>query len=651
MKVRPGYKQPGVGWLGGPETQVYNALTASGYSPKFVTEDEIPKCRVLVVPSTECIGASAAAKMKALVQRGGMLVTMPWVATNNPYGRPYTTQPGAGLDTVLGLQLKFPIIGQREELILSRELKDLSGGKPAKDAPVVLPLPITQRLGSEPPFMYSHGHQAVAHRDAAAKVLLEHVDGQPALTWHALGKGVAVHLNMFTFDPLDTYEVGHRHHQETFRQLLSGIVLAGGVKPPLFVERPLLYGRGILEWVQYQYRLAGGPVRVLAVFADKLAPEMVGQVALYEPIAEVYDVLDGRRVPLAVRQGGRVVEEMDPVAFTKAQKAGVSTALTFCAHLKPGQVKFYALVPYKTGPVRLQMKSRRVRAGQDPIALAVTCLAADGKPAPGPHPVHVDVFDHNDNPMPMLSRKVTVRGRTNLAIPTRLGDRGPTWTVRVSDALTGRTAMARVAVTDAPDVARLPRVDDRFYPTAKPDRIDVSDTEFLALLDALTALYRSGGQRDKGSLSFYTAERDVSRHRILQLLRQVDWTDKQELLRKHIADGHDVILLGEDIGFDPPTGLGVDPINGASFEPDTDPAAGGVIPRLPGPDILSALPGSPAKLLEMSLLCGPARVIRIGRGRLIVDPTSFDSFGSANTLFADQWARWRDRLSPPAAKP
>jgi len=130
----------------------------------------------------------------------------------------------------------------------------------------------------------------------------------------------------------------------------------------------------------------------------------------------------------------------------------------------------------------------------------------------------------------------------------------------------------------------------------------------------------------------------------MQLLHQVDWRTKGDVLRKHIAAGHDVILLGEDLCRDPASGLPVDPINCPAYDRSTDAAAGGRSPNLPPIGIRKALRQIAGPDWLRLWPHGPARVVPLGRGRLIVDPTSFDNAGSANTLFADQWSRWRDRL-------
>jgi len=620
-----GFKSTGTGWLGGPEFQVYNVLSASGYTPRFVTEEEIAKCRVLFVPYVETMPESAAARIRRFVADGGLLVTMPVLATHNGYGRPYEEVPGGGLSEVIGLTVNPEIIGLRSLMILPRDS--------------AVPLEFGPRVGGEPPYLWSFGHQQVTSLKKDTQVLLELYEGNPAITLHHYGKGHAVHLNMFTFDHFSQYEFSH-FQNETLRQLLDNLVRFAGVTPYLSVERPFLYGIGINEWVQYQYRLKDSDIRVLALYSDKMNGRIVGQVALNEPVAEVFDILHGEGVPLMFRVGGEPVEEVDPFAFTKARKAGLPTGLTFPVELGPADVAFYALVPYRTGPIRLNVVKPAITAGEEPLQLTVTCYAADGRVIPDAHPVHIAVFDERGHLMPMLSRKVTVHGRESLSIPTRMGDPAGKWQVKVTDCVTGRSDAKILSVNPHPLSARMPQVSDIFYPSASPKKIDISDSEFVSLLDALTALYLTGGDRDKGSLSYYVHDRDISRHRIMQLLNQADWRQKVAALRKHLAEGNTVILLGEDLGRDPASGLWLDPLDGQAQDESMDMAAGGKLPSVPGPHKMEALEQLTDGRVSARLWPQGRTAIKFGDGKLILDNVSFDNMGSANGLFDLNHCRW-----------
>jgi len=625
-----GYKAVGVGWLGGPEVQVYNALVASGYTPRWVTEEEIPRCRVLFVPYVEVMPESAAAAIRAFVEAGGTLVTLPVLASHNGYGKPYSEQPGGGLAEVLGLTVRPGWIGPRNVLLPPRD----------EDSP--FPWRFTPRPGGEPCYLWSVAHQAVTP-GPETRVIATHDDGNPAVTWHRFGQGQAIHLNWYTLDEMSQYEVAH-FQNESLRQWLDNLVRQAGVPPPLFVERPLLYGEGLPELAQYQYRLKDSNIRVLALFNDKMNPRLVAQVVLDKSVTEVWDILRAERVPLETRSAGEEVVVTDPFSFEKTQQAGAPGGVTFPVVLGPGEVAFYALVPYRCGAPTVSLASDRLTAGETSLAVSVSLRQADGAPIPGSHPVQIDVLGPDGRRLPMLCRKATLPAQGTVTIPTRLGDPAGKWTVRVTDCVSGLTAEQEVTVGGNPQAAQVPPVDDLFYPSSRLGKIPLSDEEFVALLGALRDLYLSGGDRDKGSLSYYVHDRDLSRHRIMKLLGEADWPAHAPALKRYLEAGNTVILLGEDLGVDPATGLWLDPINGQGQDDSMDMSAGGRLPSLPAARRLEALERVTGRDLHRAPWPDGRLILPVGKGRLVLDLTSFDNQGMDNGLFALNHARWLKTL-------
>ncbi|MCD6407484.1 beta-galactosidase trimerization domain-containing protein, partial [bacterium] len=181
-----GYKPTGTGWMGGPHYQIYNALNSSGYVVRYVDEEEIEKCRVLVVPYVECLSEYAAEKIKNFVKKGGVLITFPVIGKYDEYGKPYREYPGAGLSEVIGLKANPDIIGKRSILVLKGKKN--------------FPLEFTPRSGSEPPYLWTFGHQKILSKGKNVEVIATHYDGNPAITVNQYGKGKAIHFNMFIFD-------------------------------------------------------------------------------------------------------------------------------------------------------------------------------------------------------------------------------------------------------------------------------------------------------------------------------------------------------------------------------------------------------------------------------------------------------------------
>jgi hypothetical protein len=247
--------------------------------------------------------------------------------------------------------------------------------------------------------------------------------------------------------------------------------------------------------------------------------------------------------------------------------------------------------------------------------------------------------------MPMLSRRLTLAADATVTVPTRLGDPAGAWTVRVTDCLTSETATRQVTVVANPRATGLLAVGDVFYASAKLGKIAITEPEFLSLLGALDELYRSGGEKDKGSLSFYCQDRDQSRHRILKLLGEADWRQFAPALRRYVEAGHEVILAGEDLGRDPASGLSDDPVNGAGQDDGTDMAMGGSLSALPGARQLEALEQVTGRDLQAPWPAGRL-VIPLGQGRIILDQLSLDDQGMSNGDFALDHTRWLRSLPP-----
>jgi hypothetical protein len=232
-----------------------------------------------------------------------------------------------------------------------------------------------------------------------------------------------------------------------------------------------------------------------------------------------------------------------------------------------------------------------------------------------------------------------------VTLPTRLGDPAGRWTVRVTDCLTSQSVELPLTVAPNPQAAGLPAVGDVFYTSDNLGKIAVSEPEFLSLLGALDTLYRTGGERDKGTLSYYCLDRDLSRHRIMKLLNEADWVQMAPALKRYVEAGHEVILTGEDLGRDPTTGLSTDPLNGPGQDDGTDMAMGGALPTLPAAHRLEALAQVTGRDLRAPWP-GGRLVIPLGKGRIILDEISLDDQGMGNGEFALDHDRWLRSLPP-----
>jgi len=623
-----GYKSTGAGFLGGPEFQIYNVLSSSGYNPVFVSDEEILKCKIILIPYCELISKEAIKQLKEFVSNGGILITFPVIGKYDEYGKPYNKIPGGGLDEIIGLELEDGIIGQRTVITLPSKIE--LGDK-------IYYLDYTERPGSEPPYLWIFAHQNVKNIYNDTKVITKIYDGNPFLTVHQYGKGLAIHINGFTFDHFMQYEFSH-FQNESLRQFLTSIIrVIGNINPEIFVIRPLYYGEGIPELVYYQYKLEQSDIRVLSIYSDRTNQEITGEVIVNIPCEEVIDILKGESISLSRFKYKKKVKLKDPFSFEEKETYVSKEGWSFPVKLSPGDVAFYALIPYKTGEINLKLNSSKIVVGKDKISIEIEICKKDKTPIPDAHPVHIDVFDSSGNKMPMLSRKITCTSHEKIEIQTRLGDPSGKWKIRVRDCLNGKEDIKEV-VAISQNNRDIPKSKEIFSSLCPIKKIDISDEEFISLLNALKNLYLCKNL-SKEDLSFYVMEKDASRNRIFQLLNQVNWLEKENVLKEYLKRGGTIILTGEDLGYECESGIYLDPINLKTYEEGVDFSVCPGLKPLGGPNKLETLEKILNQKIKIPL---KVRIVKkIGKGKIILDPISFDNLtqlsGSLYNYFHNKW--------------
>ena len=130
---------------------------------------------------------------------------------------------------------------------------------------------------------------------------------------------------------------------------------------------------------------------------------------------------------------------------------------------------------------------------------------------------------------------------------------------------------------------------------------------------------------DKRRYSYYSYELGESRHRVMQVLATTDWTARVETLAGFLAKGERLYLVCEDLGFDAASGVTTTP---------------GRQPR-----ILEALQQLAArKDAALFAVSGKPylRVLKIGKGLLVLDRRSPDGSGNSNLHLAAFQKAWRE---------
>ena len=609
------HQAPGASYLMPPELPLYAALAASGYAPKYVKPDEFAACKVLFVPYVEALDPEAAALLRRYVEGGGSLVVFPALAEYDAGGKPYPTCPGAGLDALMGFtadpawvmgrsQVEFPGRNAAKEAFAESWI--IGGEKPEaakaadREPPLFFDLPI--HIGGHPNHYSPEGHQKLTNLAQDTVVVGHHQDGEPLFTWRKVGAGEAICFNvLLAGDSILPFPVNDA--TETFRAVIDQLVRRRGVVPAFEFRNLRAYDEGVNDFVTMQYDLPGTPTRVLALFGDHRGRTAHARLRIRKPLTGVHDLLTGRQLPMLRDPARDVLESAVVVEPGRWQLLALTAAPPPAAAIAgPAAAKLGDAVPFSVGGGRKETAYGRIEViGPDGTALAhhaASVALGPGEPA-------------------------VVR----LRLDDPATDSKP-WRIRFTDALTAASAEASLAVQPSAEAAGLakaglpaePEMRSRQFARRGPE---VDDMEFIGLLQRLRELHLSDSAVDKRLYGAFAYEMGGSRQDTNRRLASVDWTTRAAVLADHVATGARLYLVGEDLGFDPVSGVSLTP---------------GRRPR-----IVEALDGLVATgRAKLNTVAGQPdlRVLTIGKGLIVLDRRSPDAAGNSNlhlTLFQRQW--------------
>ena len=531
--------------------------------------------------------------LKAFVQNGGTLVCTAKLATHDGHGKPYEVVPGAGMRDLVGAAFS-PCFAGGYDL--------LDGGRFEKDMPFDFPPKGGCFPGGEPIELQSFMHQTATQVDPDTRVLAKHRDGQPALLLKKTGAGQCLYLNALYFWPEDWY-TGWSQRKEAFRLLLRAIGDYAGCAPPAY-----FLGRDPADStvdVHDSLTLA----RAYSVEAKGAAPSY--QIRLYRdwrayahendrlilrwPVAAVVDLVSGQSVPL--------------LKDTKSGLPYVPVAV------EPAGWRILNILPETRGRLDLKPESATVKGGGR-IVLDAHLMDAAGAPVKSAHALTLRAWRIDPRSGTRLGTArlyerdwVAAAGTVRFEFPAHL--EAETVEFALCDASAGLSASCRVTVTT--EVTALPAV-DRWETRESWNVAGMTDAEFLSLLRALSALYLKQ-DATRLELTAYVPTLTLSRHAILERLARVDWSRHVAALEKAVAAGETFILLPEDLGTDPRTGLSLTPADATRRA-----------------EVVAALTGK-AKRAEAA--ADPLTTVwSLGKGRLILAHTSPDAAGFTDGQFA-----------------
>ncbi|HUW34360.1 MAG TPA: hypothetical protein VM223_22360 [Planctomycetota bacterium] len=623
---------PCASWLASAEGPLYAALTAAGYSPKYITPSEIAACKIIFLPYTEALSRENAARLREFVNNGGVLVALPKLAEYDENGWPYPDLPGAGIAELLGISVQGDWIGRDSIVALpghDESAKILyeyySPGQklPAEQESDVLSFNFPSSYGGHPVRLISQAHQAV--KPGNAKVLALHEDNEPAITWRKQGKGTAIFLNVLRGWPGLLY-VPTDFRDVAFAYTLRTLAQYAGVEPECWFETMNDNAALAVQLAAYHYRGPNGIMRIVGVFNDWRVGDVDTRFIINTPVKAVYDVLSGEQVPLRTHLG-------KPCAYI---------------HVGRGSGRMLALLPYDINRITVSPVAKTVQAGE-PIELTATFAASVDKP--DVHPASLRVFGPDMREIPDASRNMTLSPEPEDAaaagaaavkpvrIPTRVDGPAGTWRIVVTDCATRTSSECTVSVTANPAAAKLPAERTIGWPSWRKRRIDVGPAEFEKLLDDLAAIYADDDSHPTFACSFYVHETSRSRHRIGQLLAHADWRRHEGVVERMLGRGKRIVLTGEDLGLIPATG----DVRATAGRTQQSPAV-----PLASPTQLAALDELVRKMkAQVCRITGLPDVLAIqaGKGWIIIDRRSIDREAGWGVTRMNAWLdTWRRQM-------
>lgn len=568
------------------------ALAQGGFGLAALNPRNLKPYKIVFAIGRRAVSQEEAQRLQGFVAGGGTLVFTPRFASQTPLGASEPIRPGSGL----GQKWCIHVTAQARTVphyYASPELLFPLGGV---------------RDGLQ-------GYNAVGLKIYRENVkqqgwttLSEYEDHTPALLTRQLGHGRLVFLNA----------VYQSHHyiqwvtptgpaRQGFYRLIESLCLQAGVTRTLRLDGDLNQALHVAVKqftdptgeIHYVVLRTNGEVSWIRTRLNWLGPQTAG-----------YDVLGGE----IGKPAPRVHTQQD---------------LLF----RPGAGKLLAYVKRPVQQLRLQAQREHVQAGQS-LALTVAILDAAGKPVPGCFPLELRV-QTGGRELQSLKRSVSVRSGGKMTLNTALSDPAGEWTLTLTDGITGRSASETVWIEAPPCLAQAPGFIPLGWPSELGEDTQLSETDFIARLRALSELYRrdhsADGWMTKQRLGYYYSFFSGTRHDLLRPLNDVSWPAYRNALRLALMKGGVFVLTGEDVGIHPGSGLST-------------------YPHHDGQQLRALLDVLRDGRWTLATQDGDTVAIKLGEGKLILCRESVDAAGYDNPAVARWQRRWLAELRRQAAE-
>jgi hypothetical protein len=492
------------------------ALNQGGFGFADADPQTLEKYKLVFAVFRNQLSQAEADAMSTYVERGGTLVFFPRFAGQDEYGVPQQTVPGFGLAQKWGLT----VTGRSDPIPLRYSRANVRADLSGLGADLAgLTLESQEFLNEQ-----------VEHNGWIA--LASYPDGTPALLTRRFGKGRLVYLNAaYQSQRYIQWVTSTDAARQGFYRLIEKLCLDAGVRRAFRMEGDLAQ---VLHMAALQWTDPTGKIGYVVTRTHGQTIWTGGKLHWLGPQTAGYDVYGG-----------------DPDA--PAPVYGTEVAL----QLRPGAGRLLAFTTASVKTVKVIAHSAKLTAG-DSLAVTVEILDAAGRPVPGQFPLEIRI-DGPEGEIAGLRRDLSLASGATVKIGTATNDPTGSWTITVRDGISRLTGRTGVTVGAATDTAPVPAFQPWGWPSENWEVERMPAAEFVATLRQLAEVYRTdhAGQswRAKQWLGAHYCLFPGTRHALLRNLIELDWTRHVEALRQAVAEGTNLILVGEDLGLDPATGL------------------------------------------------------------------------------------------------
>jgi len=462
------------------------------------------------------VSRDQAAALATFVENGGTLVFGQRFAGQDQHGVPQKDIPGFGLAEAWGLT----VTGKNDGIPQYYRADVVS-------APLDALGPEFQglRLDSHKVFVEQVKHNGWTE-------LAAYKDKTPALLTRTLGKGRLVYMNVAYqsqwyiqwVSPTDKARQG-------FYRVIEKLCADAGVKRTFRIDGNLAE---TLHMAAVQWTDPSGQIGYAVTRTNGETVWTSGKLTWLGSQTACYDVYGGEAARPAPAYGKEVALQLRPGA---------------------GRLLAFTQAPVRT--VKATVTPAAITAGQ-PLQLKAEILDDAGKAVPGRFPMDIRVIGPAGE-IAGLRRDLSLASGESMTIQTAHNDPAGRWQVALREDISRLQGEAAVEVKASADADKAPGFRPWGWPSEQWEPERMPEPAFIARLRQLADVYRKDHSNEswlaKQWLGAHYCFFPGTRHDLFRDLADVDWTQYAEAIRKAVEDGENLVLVGEDLGLDPATGL------------------------------------------------------------------------------------------------